>query len=155
MKGVNFDGDVSIGRNLALGGNVTTQGGAHIKGELKVEGWLDARNIKAANKGLFRSEEELKKEYPVPLAGWFAIVLDQENNENGFLYVAENGDWVKTEETSKPYEFIMDSVYVYATKTELDDYIQKTVYLTEEQYNDLVSKGEVQDDVEYNIYEDE
>lgn len=30
---------------------------------------------------------------------------------------------------------------------------EKTVYLTESQYNDLVTSGQVQDDVEYNIYE--
>ena len=30
----------------------------------------------------------------------------------------------------------------------------KTVYLTEGEYQDLVSRGEIQDDVEYNIYEE-
>ena len=30
----------------------------------------------------------------------------------------------------------------------------KTVYLTESEYQDLVSSGEIQDDVEYNIYEE-
>lgn len=120
MKGTNIDGDVAIGRNLALGGNVVAQGMAHIKGGLRVDGWLDAENIKAANKGLFQNESELKKEYPKPLAGWFAVVIDDIDKATGFIYTTVDGTWKKTQEQAMPYEFIMDSVNVFATKNEFE-----------------------------------
>lgn len=114
MKGTNIDGDLTVGRNVSLGGKLTAQGDGHIKGGLKVEGWLDAKNIKAANKGLFASKEQLDDNYPKPLAGWFAIVIDDIEEGTGFLYRAIDGKWAKTGEQSKPYEFIMDSANVFA-----------------------------------------
>lgn len=128
MKGTNIDGDVAIGRNLALGGNVVAQGMAHIKSGLRVDGWLDAENIKAANKGLFQNESELKKEYPKPLAGWFAVVIDDIDKGTGFIYTTVDGTWKKTQEQAMPYEFIMDSVNVFATKNELEQE-QKRVHV--------------------------
>lgn len=37
---------------------------------------------------------------------------------------------------------------------ELVDTANKTVYLTQDEYDALVTEGTVQDDVEYNIYEE-
>ncbi len=45
IKTTQVDGDISIGRNVALGGGALTQGNTHIKGDLTVDGWLYAKNI--------------------------------------------------------------------------------------------------------------
>lgn len=37
---------------------------------------------------------------------------------------------------------------------ELISHANKTVYLTQEEYDDLVASGKVQSDVEYNVYEE-
>ena len=97
MKGTNIDGDLSIGRNVAMGGSLTAQGGAHIKGSVKIAGWLDAKNIKAANKGLFATEEKLIEAYPEPLAGWWAVVGPTLPGE---IYMVENRRWVASGKSS-------------------------------------------------------
>lgn len=48
-----IDGDVSVGRNTAIGGDATVQGKTHLKGNVMVDGWLEAKNIKGVSKGLF------------------------------------------------------------------------------------------------------
>lgn len=115
------DGDVAVGRNAEVGGDVDIQGKGKVRGTLRVEGFLDAPHIKGAQKGLFRSEEELNEAYPNPHAGWFAIVLDPADETKGFLYRAEKNAWVKSAETAHPYEFIVDSINVFASKGELED----------------------------------
>lgn len=114
-----IDGDLAVSRNAEIGGNVDIHGKARVAGSLKVEGFLDAPHIKGAAKGLFNSVEELAKEYPNPRPGWFAIVLDATNKENGILYKAENRVWVATTDEARPYEFIKDSINVFALKEEL------------------------------------
>lgn len=37
---------------------------------------------------------------------------------------------------------------------ELISYANKTIYLSQEEYDVLVASGEIQDDVEYNVYEE-
>ena len=37
-----IDGDVSVGRNTAIGGAATVQGKTHLKGNVMVDGWLEA-----------------------------------------------------------------------------------------------------------------
>lgn len=113
-----IDGDLAVGRNAEVGGDVDIQGKARVAGSLKVEGFLDAPHIKGAAKGLFNSVEELTREYPNPRPGWFAIVLDATNKEMGILYKAENRGWVATTDEARPYEFIMDSINVFASKGE-------------------------------------
>lgn len=61
-----YDGDLSVGRDLSVGGDSQLRGNATVGHNLTVKGWLEARNIKWANKGLFTSEEALKKAYPRP-----------------------------------------------------------------------------------------
>ena len=39
-----IDGDVSVGRNTAIGGDATVQGKTHLKGNVMVDGWLEAKN---------------------------------------------------------------------------------------------------------------
>lgn len=114
-----IDGDLVVGRNAEVGGNMDIHGNARVAGSLKVEGFLDAPHIKGAAKGLFNSVEELTREYPNPRPGWFAIVLDATNKEMGILYKAENRGWVATTDEARPYEFIMDSINVFASKDEV------------------------------------
>lgn len=96
VKATHIDGDVSIGRNVSIGGKATLQGDLHVKGSVRVDGWLDARNIKTPSKGLFRTADQLKESYPEPRNGWWAIVGD---SVPGDVYVAYNGSWSKTGQT--------------------------------------------------------
>lgn len=97
IKTTQLDGDVSIGRNVAMGGNATVRGSAKVGHNLTVEGWLEAKNIKGPNKGLFKSETELRETYPVPENGWWALVETDSSKSSeylGQLYVAVGGAWV-------------------------------------------------------------
>lgn len=117
----NIVGDLAVNGNVEIGRDVDIHGKTRVAGSLKVEGFLDAPHIKGAAKGLFNSVEELTGEYPNPRLGWFAIVLDATNKEMGILYKAENRGWVATTDEARPYEFIMDSINVFASKGELAD----------------------------------
>ena len=39
-KNQHIQGDLSVSRNVNIGGNTTQQGSQHIKGNVKIEGWL-------------------------------------------------------------------------------------------------------------------
>lgn len=93
IKTTQIDGDVSVGRNVALGGDARIAGSSTIGHNLKVEGWLDAPNVKATNKGIFTTLSKLEAAYPSPEDGWFAGV----GTSTPFTaYVAEDGEWVAT-----------------------------------------------------------
>ena len=74
IKTTEIAGDVAVGRHVVTGGNAKIQGGAIVKRNLKVEGWLDAPNIKGPVKGFFKSEEQLNAAFPLPKRGWWALV---------------------------------------------------------------------------------
>ena len=114
----NINGDLAIGRNAEIGCDADIHGKARVAGSLKVEGFLDAPNIKGVVKGLFVTEEELNREYPNPRPGWCAIVLA--DDESGFLYLAKSRKWEKQSEEAKPFKFIVDSINVFASKGELE-----------------------------------
>ena len=86
-----IDGDVAVGRNVSAGGNANIQGNARIGHNLKVEGWLEAKNIKGPFKGLFKTETKLKEVYPAPHNGWYALVGDTVPAQ---VYIAIGGEWV-------------------------------------------------------------
>lgn len=96
IKTNELEGDLSVGRHLGVGGNMNVQGNATIKKNLKVEGWLDAKNIKGPNKGLYPDEAKLRKAYPLPRDGWWALVGD---SLPATLYVAHSGSWEATGKT--------------------------------------------------------
>lgn len=96
IKTTQIDGDVSVGRNVSIGGNTTIQGNGYIKGGFKVDGWLEAKNIKGANKGIFTTVEKLREAYPLPHDGWWAIVGRSLPSP---IYVADGGAWVATGES--------------------------------------------------------
>ncbi len=93
IKTNEFMGDSSFGRHVNVGGSADIKGNTHIHKNVKIEGWLDAPNIKGPNKGMFRSEERLKASYPQPGEGWWALVGE---SLPAPLYIAEGGEWVST-----------------------------------------------------------
>ena len=97
IKTTEIEGDVAIGRHVTAGGNATIQGNATVKKNLKIEGWLDARNIKGPNKGIFLDVTKLREAYPLPHDGWWALVG---NTLPAPLYIADGGAWVATGESA-------------------------------------------------------
>lgn len=93
VKTTQIDGDMSLGRNIAMGGKATIAGSTQIGQDLIVKGWLDAPNIKAANKGVFTSLEALEAAYPEPQDGWFAGIGD---STPFTAYTGQDGSWVAT-----------------------------------------------------------
>ena len=99
-----FDGDMAVGRDITIGGNSAIRGSAKIGHNLIVNGWLEAKNIKAANKGLFKTEEQLRDAYPTPEKGWWALVAVQGSEATdhlGQLYISDGKKWVAQVDSSK------------------------------------------------------
>ena len=93
IKTTQIDGDVSVGRNVAIGGKADIAGSVSIGHNLKVEGWLEAPNVKDTNKGIFTSLDKLVAAYPTPHDGWMAGV----GTSSPFTaYVGDGGAWVAT-----------------------------------------------------------
>jgi hypothetical protein len=95
-KTTHLDGDVSVGRHITLGGNADIAGSTHIGHDLVVDGWLEAPNIRGANKGFFLDEAKLQEAYPRPQKGWWAVVGD---SIPGPIYVVEKGKWKNSGKT--------------------------------------------------------
>ncbi len=93
IKTTQIDGDVSVGRNVAMGGKAKIAGSVNIGHNLRVEGWLEAVNIKGVNKGIFLTVEALREAYPNPHDGWFAGVGD---STPFAAYIGHGGEWVAT-----------------------------------------------------------
>ena len=99
-----FDGDMAVGRDITIGGNSAIRGSAKIGHNLIVNGWLEAKNIKAANKGLFKTEEQLRDAYPTPEKGWWALVAVQGSEATdhlGQLYISDGKKWVAQVDSSE------------------------------------------------------
>lgn len=118
-----IDGDVAVGRNVSAGGDANIQGNARVGHDLIVEGWLEAKNVKSANKGLFATVTALREAYPQPHDGWFAGVAATEKDISDLgltvqqgkalfrMYVGQGGDWV-CEPINKLYEIVVDNEQV-------------------------------------------
>lgn len=70
----NIQGSASVSLDFSVGGDARVNGNAEVCHNLIVKGWLEAPNIKGPLKGFFNSEEALKRAYPRPMAGWYALV---------------------------------------------------------------------------------
>ncbi len=93
IKTTHIDGDVSVGRNVTMGGRAKIAGSMSVEHNLKVYGWLEARNIKGTNKGVFLTLQALREAYPNPQDGWFAGV----GSSTPFkAYIGSGGEWVPT-----------------------------------------------------------
>lgn len=93
MKLTSIEGDMALGRHAAIGGDASIKGSARIGHNLRVDGWLDARNIKGCDKGLHASLEALTEAYPHPRPGWWALVG---TTIPATLCVVEDGCWTST-----------------------------------------------------------
>lgn len=99
-KATHVDGDVQVENNVVVGGDGRISGGMTVGHNLKVEGWLEARNIRGVNKGVFPTYEALVAKYPVPQDGWYAGVAVTTDGETVFeFYLAQKGRWVDMEST--------------------------------------------------------
>lgn len=92
----NIEGHLAVSGNVTVGGNTKVRGDAKFSHNLRVEGWLDAPNVKGPSKGVFMSEADLKAAYEKPNAGWWAVVV---SGNTGRMYVCIGGEWVQTETT--------------------------------------------------------
>ena len=98
-----IDGDVAVGRNVSMGGSGTVRGSMTVGHNLTVEGWLEAKNIKGPNKGLFKTAAQLREAYPNPHEGWWALVTVEgsaSSDHLGQLFVADGGTWVAQVDSS-------------------------------------------------------
>lgn len=98
---------MTVGRDVQVGGDSTTQGNATVKKNLRVEGWLDAPNLTGACKGLFASADELASSYPRPLPGWFAFVGDEFPAD---IYRSQGGVWVATGAQGTPTYSLTEAI---------------------------------------------
>lgn len=86
-------GSVAVGRDVTVGGRSTVRGNATFNRDVYISGWLNARNIRGAGKGLYETVEKLKSAYPNPENGWFALVG---NILPADIYRAWGGVWEAT-----------------------------------------------------------
>ncbi len=93
MSAKQYDGDVSVGHDVTVGGRAKINGSMKVGHNLKVEGWIDAPNVKGQNKGLFKTLTALAAAYPKPRVGWYALVGE---SLPATVYIVENGEWTAT-----------------------------------------------------------
>lgn len=86
-------GSVAVGRDVTVGGRSTIRGNATFNRDVYISGWLNARNIRGAGKGLYETVDKLNSAYPNPENGWFALV---DNTLPADIYRAWGGEWVAT-----------------------------------------------------------
>lgn len=110
-------GDLNVGRNIYNGGDVTIAGSTIIRRNLKVNGWLDAKNIKDPNKGLYKSVETLKESHPEPMIGWYALVGDTLPAK---VYRAEEKDGI--------IEWVYTGVNSGELDVDINDYVDKDTF---------------------------
>ena len=86
-------GSVAVGRDVTVGGRSIVRGNATFDRDVYISGWLNARNIRGAGKGLYETVDNLKSAYPNPDNGWFALVGDTLPAD---IYRAWGGEWKAT-----------------------------------------------------------
>lgn len=89
-------GDLSVERNLDVGGEVRVMGPAVIERNLRVNGWVDAPNVVSPLKGYFADIEELRERYPYPEPGWWAIC-----GSPGYVFTSAEGRWNNTNQLAQ------------------------------------------------------
>lgn len=83
-------GDLSVCCAATVAGRLTAAHNALVKGNLRVEGWLDAKNLRLPCKGLFADAGSLVRSFPHPMPGWWALVGQGLPAE---IYIAVGGRW--------------------------------------------------------------
>ena len=94
-SGRDVQGSVNVSRDVNVGGGVNVEGNMRAGHDLKVDGWLDAPNIKGRIRGFFRSVAELRETEPCPRAGWAAFVGDHTEATIYYAYRPEGKDVVE------------------------------------------------------------
>ena len=70
VKTTEKEGDVSIGRHVGIGGNANVQGNVVVHMNMRVEGWLDAKEYQGSNKGILQpSKSYVKHIHVLTMAG--------------------------------------------------------------------------------------
>lgn len=126
-------GDLSVSCAATVAGRLMAAGNAVVKGNLKVEGWLDARNLKHPCKGLFSDAESLGRACPHPKPGSWALVGP---SLPAAIYIAVGGRWEDTGETGGDINVDLDAYdaaieAVNARVNELDALIQSSQHPVE------------------------
>ncbi len=99
MNKTDTQGNGTVSRNLHVGANARVNGNASVGHNLRVEGWLDAPNIKGPGKGLYVDADVLREEYPHPWPGWWALVDSGDGGETAraeVWIVGRDGHWTGT-----------------------------------------------------------
>lgn len=107
-KNTAIQGDLSVSMGIRAGGDVNVKGNSVFNHDIEVKGWIKARNIMGACRGLFITEEKLKSTYPKPLDGWWALVGDTIPAE---IYISENGEWKDSKKTGGEIGIYPDQIY--------------------------------------------
>ena len=102
-----IQGNLSVSRDHVVGGHLKVRGNSQFDHNVVIKGWLDARNIKGPCKGLYASEEALKKAYPKPMPGWYAFVGDTLPAD---VYRVDGGEWVATGEKGGEVNLYLDQL---------------------------------------------
>ena len=102
-----IQGNLSVSRDHVVGGHLKARGNSQFDHNVVIKGWLDAKNIKGPCKGLYASEEALKKAYPKPMAGWYALVGDTLPAD---VYRVDGGEWVATGEKGGEVSLYLDQL---------------------------------------------
>lgn len=130
VKTTQIDGDISVGRDVAIGGNTKMQGGALVKGNVKILGWLIAHNIKGCYKGLFVTPQKLREAYPHSHKGWWALVG---KSVPGAVWVDDHGEWVATGEIGVDPE---DALNQMTAKKYTDEKTAETLQAAKDYHNE-------------------
>lgn len=109
VPNIAIEGDLGIGRNVALGGRLTTQGSVHIKRHVRIDGVLDAEHHKYVNKGLFTTAERLRAQYPEPHNGWYAYVG---NSMPARMWIAWGYEWIDSGEDGGAESIYLNDVWL-------------------------------------------
>lgn len=117
IRTTQIDGDISVGRNVALGGGAYVEGNSIFKSNVRVDGWLDAKNLRGADKGLYTTQAELLARYPNPEEGWWALVGLNSPFE---IWRVVNGAWVNSG------EYQGGTVDLSGLQDEVDDWMRTT-----------------------------
>lgn len=92
-KGTSISGSLAVSRDTSIGGRLTARGNATFGRDVYIDGWLNARNIRGAGKGLYETVAKLEAAYPKPHNGWYALVGSTLPAD---IYVAWGGQWRAT-----------------------------------------------------------
>lgn len=111
-------GSVAVGRDVTVGGRSTVRGNATFNRDVYISGWLNARNIRGAGKGLYETVGNLNSAYPNPENGWFALVGDTLPAD---IYRAWGGEWKATGQKGG------EPVLEIAKLTELSEFLENEV----------------------------